>query len=114
VIVAPVVRAVQESFPHVKMYHALTGGQRIHFLASQDPLPNRTASELAERLPPAAIRDLMEWGPESTPEWEMASVVDHEWSFQELVAGAPGTPALDDDQPANEYYLVRRGFKFGP
>jgi hypothetical protein len=63
---------------------------------------------LAQRLPPKAARDLMEWGPEPTPERQFASVLQRELSIDQMIAQAPDAPALQDDRPENEYYLMRR------
>jgi len=37
-----------------------------HFLASERPIPVRTAAELVEAMPRGAVRDMMEWGPAQT------------------------------------------------
>jgi hypothetical protein len=80
----------------------------FHFLASSRPLPQRTASELAQKLPPAALKDLMEWSDQPSAEREFAAVLDNELSPDRMIAEAPHAPALADDQPVNEYYVLRR------
>ena len=65
VVHASVARALKESFPYVRVFHSVEGWG-YHFLASDRPLPNPTAAELARRLPPKAAADLMEWGPETS------------------------------------------------
>ena len=62
---------------------------------------------LAARLPPAAARDLIEWGPQSTPEAQLQSLMDREVPLEFLLAMDPGAPALTDDRPVNEYFLLR-------
>jgi spermidine synthase len=107
VVQASVARALKESFPYVRVFHPV-GGRGFHFLASGQPLPERTAGELTQRLPPKAASDLMEWGPEPTPELQFASVLQKELSLDQMIAQAPDAPALQDDRPENEYYLMRR------
>lgn len=107
VVHASVARALKESFPYVRVFHSVEGWG-YHFLASDRPLPNPTAAELARRLPPKAAADLMEWGPEAMPEQEFAVVLSREISLDSMIAEAPNAPALQDDRPQNEYYAIRR------
>ena len=101
------VRALQESFPFVRGYLSVEGWG-VHVLASQVPLSTPSATELARRLPDAAARDLIEWGPAADAEGEFALVLSHEIDLAALVARGPGIPALSDDHPVNEYYFLRR------
>ena len=101
-----VARALKESFQYVRVFRPVEGGG-YHFLASNHPLPDRTGAELAEHLTPKAAHDFMEWGPESTPELQFADVLKKEISLEQMIAEAPHTPALQDDRPENEYYLLR-------
>ncbi len=39
---------------------------------------------------------------------QIAIVLDQEVALDELLNRAPGAPALSDDRPVNEYYLLRR------
>jgi spermidine synthase len=104
---AAVARAMMESFPYVRTFHCFWGWG-FHFIASNDPIPSRTAAQLVERLPAKAVEDLIEWGPQSTAEGEFASILDRELSLDQVIAEAPHTPALHDDRPTNEYYALRR------
>jgi hypothetical protein len=63
---------------------------------------------LASRLPAAAVTDLLEWGPAPTAEQQFAGVLSQEQSLDSLIAQDPGVPALQDDRPVNEYYILRR------
>ncbi len=103
---ASVARALKESFPYVRVFHSVEGWG-YHFLASESPLPNPTAAELAQRLPTKAAIDLLEWGPETTPEGQFSRVLRNEISLDDLIAQAPVAPALQDDRPVNEYYVLR-------
>jgi predicted membrane-bound spermidine synthase len=107
VVDASFARALKESFAYVRAFHSLTGGRRLHFLASNEPIPNRTSDELVQHMPAAAVEDLMEWGPAATPEREFAAVLGSEITLDAMIAEAPNVPALQDDRPANEYYWLR-------
>jgi len=107
VVRASVARALKESFPYLRVFHSVEGWG-YHFLASESPLPNPTAAELAQRLPAKAATDFLEWGPESTPEGQFADVLKREISLDDLIQQAPSASALRDDRPVNEYYLTRR------
>ncbi|MGA8762426.1 MAG: hypothetical protein WB562_06010 [Candidatus Sulfotelmatobacter sp.] len=104
---ASVARALQESFPYVR---ALRDFERVgyHFLASMTPIASATAAQLAQRLPPDAAHDLMEWGPAATPEQQFQTVLDAEVSVASILQEDPRAPALQDDRPINEYFLIRR------
>jgi len=106
---AAVARAIKNSFPYVRVYRGMAGWG-WHFLASERPIPVRTAAELVARMPPGAVTDMMEWGPAPTPEQQVSRVLAHPSSIDAIVAYSPATPALTDDRPINEYYMLRRHF----
>lgn len=105
VVVSSVTRALTESFAHVRAL-ASVEDFGLHYLASDAPIPERTAEELAARMPEAAARDLVEWGPAPTPEGMFAIVLEREMLVPSLL-GLSRVPALTDDRPFNEYYLLR-------
>lgn len=45
-----------------------------------------------------------------TPAQALGRVVEQQVPVERFIALAPGTPALEDDRPVNEYYLLRRTF----
>jgi spermidine synthase len=106
--IAAVALALRRSFPYVRVL-AFGKNWAFHFIASDRPLPNRSARELAERLPPAAAADLVEWDVHPNVEGRFAQLLQYELDINQLAASAPGTPALSDDRPINEYYALRRG-----
>jgi spermidine synthase len=109
---ASVARAVRESFPYVRSFIAHDRGLwGIHFLASQQPIPSRSAPELASRMPATAAADLVEWGPYASAEQQFRALLENEIPIERIISQAPDEPALQDDRPVNEYYLLRR---FGP
>jgi spermidine synthase len=101
-----VARALKESFPYVRV---LQYGRNwgFHFLASSRPIPNRTGAELVQRMPAAAIQDMMEWKFALNPELEFSWLLQRESSVDILIAGSPLAPAMQDDRPVNEYFLLR-------
>jgi hypothetical protein len=112
--VAAVAKALASRFPHVRVYASMEGrGGGLHFLASEQPIPERTAAEAAGRMPPAAQADLIEWGPQTSAEAQLESMLKRKRSFQRLIDRAPDAPVLTDDRPLNEYYLMRQGWQAG-
>jgi spermidine synthase len=107
VVRASVTRALKESFSYVRVFRSVED-HGYHFLASDHPLPGRTATELAERVSAKAASDLLEWGPETSPERQFAAVLKREISLDQMIAADSDAPALQDDRPQNEYYAIRR------
>jgi predicted membrane-bound spermidine synthase len=110
-VIAAVARSLRNSFPNVRTFEDEFG---FHFLCSEQPLPQRTAAELLQRLPANALIDFAEWA-DPTPNGaldadllQFQTLLDHEVSLEKLIALSPNTPALTDDRPINEYYVVRR------
>ena len=104
-IVAAVAKALRDSFPYVRAFGSGEGG--YHFLASASPLPSLSAATLAGRLPASAAADLVEWGPASNAQAQFSRVLDREVSLDSLIRPAASVPALQDDRPINEYFLLR-------
>lgn len=108
---ASVVKALVDSFPHVKAFAELDPQQQIfgiHFLASMSPLPDTASSVLAARMPPDAAADFVEWGPGKTAQQQFELVVSHHLPLEPLIEAAPRVAAMSDDRPVNEYYLLRK------
>jgi spermidine synthase len=103
---AAVALALRRSFPFVRVFTS-EEGWGFHFLASDRRLPDRTANQLAQRLPALAATDFVEWGPEPSAEGQFASLMDNEMPIDQLIAASPATPALSDDRPITEYYDLR-------
>jgi spermidine synthase len=108
---AAVARALKNSFPYVRVFR---WGTRwgFHFLCSEQPLPNLTAGELQNRLPADAAADLAEWAPQGRGSEAVfssfQSLLQSEVPIETLILQSPTTPALTDDRPINEYYVLRR------
>jgi len=107
VVRSAVARALYESFPYVRVfqYYAEFGFQ---FIASRQPIPNRTSAELLQRMPEAAVRDLVEWPFRPNAEGELDFVLQKEISISKLLDSDPNQPAMRDDHPVNEYVILRR------
>jgi spermidine synthase len=106
VVQSSVARALSDSFAYVRVFHSVEGSG-FHFLASERPLPSWTSDQLVQHMPASAIADLMEWGPTATPELQFSRVLKTEFSLEEMIQRAPEVPALQDDRPMNEYYILR-------
>lgn len=108
--VAAVTRSLRDSFPYVRAFPDEFG---IHYLCSDRPIPVRTAVELLARMPTQAVSDLAEWDPpagdggKDAAEDRLSDLLKGEMSTDQLIAGSPNTPALTDDRPINEYYVIR-------
>ncbi|SPE43809.1 putative spermidine synthase with an N-terminal membrane domain [Candidatus Sulfotelmatobacter sp. SbA7] len=103
---AAIARALDESFPYVRAFISIDGWG-IHYLASRQPIPDRSAADLAKRMPASAAADLVEWGPFPTAEQQFAAVLKREVPIDRLIAMDRNAPAMQDDRPVNEYYLLR-------
>ncbi len=102
-----ILKAVLACFPHVRTFPSVEGWG-LHILASGRPISSADPAALAARLPPDAVRDLLEWGPYETAERQLAAVVHHEVAPERIVARDPAAPVLVDDRPLNEYFVVRQ------
>jgi len=108
VVQAGIAQALAQSFPHARAFRSVEGWG-MHFLASDAEIPRRSAAELLARMPAQARADLVEWGPSGDPAAMLGAVLGRELPFGELIV--PGFPALQDDRPLNEYYLLRRSLR---
>ncbi|MFZ0733051.1 MAG: hypothetical protein WAM79_12055 [Candidatus Sulfotelmatobacter sp.] len=101
-----IARSLQDSFPYVRAFGSFIG-VGIHFFASMQPIPNLSAAQLAQRIPPRAAADFVEWGPYPTPEQQYAALLKNELPMDWLISLDKNAPALTDDRPINEYGLLR-------
>jgi hypothetical protein len=101
-----VARALKNSFPCVRVFPPVER-EGWHFFASDSPIQNRSAAELVAHMPTKAIADMMEWGPAKTPDGQFDLMLSREMTTEQMIALVPATPALQDDRPINEYFLLR-------
>jgi spermidine synthase len=106
-----IAQSLQNSFPYVRAFQSMEGWG-LHFLASMRPLNIPDGSVLASRLPPAAARDLVEWGPAATPDQQFNIVLGREVPIETLIDRDRQVPAMGDNEPVNEYFFLRRVFKY--
>ncbi|HEY7299721.1 MAG TPA: hypothetical protein VH684_17580 [Xanthobacteraceae bacterium] len=106
-IQSAVARSLLESFPYVAAFRSIEDWG-YHFLASMRPIPDRTPAQFVARLPGAARRDLMEWNPGLSVEGMARKILSRRTDVQQLVSPKWGKPAVTDDRPYNEYFLLRR------
>jgi spermidine synthase len=104
--ISAIAKAIKNSFPHVRVFRSLEGWG-YHCLASRDPIPPYTATQLTARMPQAAVRDLLEMGPQKTGVKQFQALLNTEVAIDKLIA--PGAEGLRDDRPINEYFFLRRG-----
>jgi spermidine synthase len=103
-----IARSLMLSFPYVVAFPSFYGGWGTHFLVSLQPIPKLTADEFVARMPRAAQLDLREWDPANTSK-EMATMISaHRVLISEVAPAVPASPAITDDRPFNEYFLLRR------
>jgi predicted membrane-bound spermidine synthase len=100
-------KALRDAFPYVRVFSSARGWG-FHMLASESPIPSRTAEELAHRMPAAAAADLIEWRPTQTPASMYSAVLKTEQPIDRITSIRPATPAIQDDRPINEYFFLRR------
>lgn len=106
---AAIARALSESFPYVRAFGSIEQWG-THFLASAQPIGPADPAHLPQPLPDAARQDLLEWEPGAKPEDLFAKVFSQEQPLANFISPSPATPAMDDDRPINEYFLLRRAW----
>ncbi len=108
---AAAAKAIEESFPYTRAFLTVDGWG-LHILASNDPIPLKDAKTLASRLPEKAAKDFVEWGPASTPEGMFAIVLRQEIPLKTVSDLDARVPAIQDNDPINEYYFLRSNFGY--
>lgn len=98
-------RSVMREFPHVRILSGYKGWG-VHILASQQPIPYRSAAELESRLPPKAQQDFVEWQDKSFSAL-VGPMLAAEVSPTSVLSPDPAV-AITDDHPFNEYFVLRR------
>jgi predicted membrane-bound spermidine synthase len=107
-----ILRSLHESFTCVRCFDGINDWG-VHFLASMEPIAPATGQDLADRMPPRAQKDLLEWQPnvnvpaylnaELTRESRMTNVLDTTVFYR-----------VTDDHPFNEYFLLRKWQLYAP
>lgn len=100
-----IARSLHDSFPYVRGFGSIEA-DGAHFLASESPIPKLSGAELAARMPPPARADLLEWETKLDLPAYLDVVLKREFPMDSLLNADP-TIRITDDQPYNEYYLLR-------
>jgi len=106
---AAAAKAIKNSFAYVRVFPGIQGWG-WHFLASDRPIPKRTAAELVARMPARSASDMIEWGPAASAQDQLNLILSHESSSDAVIALSPATSTLVDDRPINEFFLLRTPF----
>ena len=112
-VISAVARSLRNSFPHIRTFWDELG---IHFLCSDQPIPSRKPNDLVQRMPSSAVLDFTEWADPSdngiagAATLQFNNLLQQETPIDRWIAEAPDTPALTDDLPINEYYVLRHWF----
>jgi spermidine synthase/MFS family permease len=110
-----VVRSLDDSFSHVRCFNGVRGWGG-HFLGSMQPIERATVEELAAHMPPKARQDLMEWMNANrfpTLSSYFQAVMSSEMPVAFMLNPDPAIQ-ITDDQPFNEYYLLRQWRVYAP
>ena len=99
-------RSVRDAFPHVRAFGSVEGWG-VHILCSREPIPRRSAAELAARLPAGARTDLLEWAGSGDAASYLQQVIVNEMGIDGDLDPNPKL-RISDDRPYNEYFLLRR------
>jgi spermidine synthase len=101
-----VIRSIYKSFPYVRGFPSVDGWG-IHLLASMEPIEQLDSAQLADRMPAGAKNDLLEWNNSQNAPAYLARVITNEYSLPQLINSNLNVQ-VTDDQPYNEYFLLRR------
>jgi len=99
-------RSLCEAFPYVRSFPSVQK-YGMHMLASRQPIENCSTAELAARMPDGAKRDLLEWSAMPDVSIYLNEVVSKETPLGNFL-NLDSKIKITDDQPYNEYFLLRR------
>ncbi|SVD54179.1 uncharacterized protein METZ01_LOCUS407033, partial [marine metagenome] len=112
-----VVRSLVDIFPYIKVYKSVEGWG-FHFLASMQPFKTPTPKDIVSRLPAMAKDDIVEWergiqflnniARNVRVEDYFSRSFEKEIPVALLLNQKDELAFISDDQPYNEYYLLRR------
>jgi hypothetical protein len=99
-------RSLRESFPQLRCFKS-PGGSGMLVLASLDPIQRLTPSQVAMAMPNSAVDDLLEWSPSRDLPAYLGQILLKECPIEKALDPDPRI-RITDDQPYNEYFLLRR------
>ncbi len=98
-------RSLCNEFPYVRCFSSVEGWGE-HLLASMQPIEPVSAAELTARIPAAAKTDITEWTPSIPAGDYLQQILARENSVERNLDPNPQL-RISDDQPYNEYFLLR-------
>jgi spermidine synthase len=104
--VQAILRSFHESFPYVRCFGGVEG-MGVHLLGSMEPIENLTAEQLSARLPAGAKKDLLEWSSSPDLSGYLNLAMLRGIAIEDGLNSNPGI-RITDDQPYNEYFLLRQ------
>ena len=99
-------RAIVDEFPYVRIYHSIENWG-YHFSASMQPIEKPSVDEFIARMPEGARDDMLEWADGRSLEAYVGSILEREVPLQDAL-NPDSRVCVTDDQPYNEYFLLRR------
>jgi predicted membrane-bound spermidine synthase len=110
-----IVRSLDESFPYVRCFEGVNDWG-THLLASEQPIVTVTTEQMVARMPPSARLDLKEYM--DTRRYPALPAYLDKVVSQETLASHVLNPGrsieISDDQPFNEYFLLRKWRLYAP
>lgn len=100
------VKSFTDAFPYVSLYHS-PRRIGIYLIGSMNPIPKTDGAVWDKRLNalPTAKTDATEWGP-----WDGYKLASLYWGDKSILTNFVGnSPAVTDDRPNTEYFLLRHG-----
>lgn len=108
-VLIAVARALKETFPHVRVFLS-SEGWGYHLICSETPIIIPSIEEIKKKLTPKVLADLAEGANQNDlehPEAPFKRIIDFEIPLSELLSDTKQA-AISDDNPVNEYCLLRR------
>lgn len=110
-IAQAVVRSVSATFPNVRCFISIEGWG-LHILGSMDPIERLTPTQFTARIPADAKKDLLEWSNSHDLDLDVSNALSREFPPDYILNPNPEI-RITDDEPLNEYFLLRRAHLFG-
>ncbi len=100
------VRSMYDSFPYIRCFDSLDS-LGTHFLAAMQPIPIKSAAELAAAMPAKAQNDILEWTHTGVVTNDVQKVLSNEFAITNVL-NPDLNFAITDEKPFIEYFLLRR------
>jgi spermidine synthase len=107
-----ILRPIYDSFPYVRCFDSIEQCG-THILASMEPIAADSAAQLAQKIPPNAKRDILEWSLTRDLTADLQRVLSQENQITNAL-NLNLKYAITDDQPFNEYFFLRNTTLYRP